>query len=96
MDDEDTSLSWRSNFETYVEQIRVAANDLYQDLTWKDEIKNTYPNVDVKASIQAALTNYWKLESTWETMKRKRTGKKVRMKDWLKKGFHINKVYYPK
>lgn len=90
------SYSWRDDFNVYLSELNSTAKIMINDDEFILIQERFNTNVDIKLSIEKAVTNYWGTESGWE---KKKKDKKLISPDWkatLTNAISLNKVYKSK
>ena len=85
---------WRTDYSIYCNLVDEAVGTLLTDNEYKTQQEQLYINIDYKRTV-IACGNYWKMDTQWESYKRKKI-KTPNFISAIKKGFHINKIYKSK
>lgn len=65
-------VSWRTDIDIYKRELAQAVSDIKRDTAWLEKMERFYPNVDIVASIDKAVFEYWSQECGWRNKKQKR------------------------
>lgn len=88
--------SWRTDINLYKQDLNQAVAEIKQDRDWIMKMERFYPSVDIIASIDKCVYEYWSQEAGWQNKRRKRGET-----DWKKTftnalSMHFNRVYKSK
>ena len=92
MGEESDVKTWRTDFETYKQELWTWFDGITRDKAWISEQERFNPNLDILLSIEKSIKNFWGTEAGW---KNKKSRKSVDL-DWKQtfaKTLDINKVY---
>jgi hypothetical protein len=71
-------ISWRNDYETYKNDLRVAYGEIINDSDWIKLQERLNPGVDIKLTIEKACINFWSTEAGWKHKK----NSKAKTLDW--------------
>lgn len=88
---------WKTDFQFYLSELRVAYNQLIRDPVWIAEKQKYYPGLNIQLSLEKACVEYWATEAGWKNKKASRT-KIIDWKATLTNALSLksNKVYESK
>ena len=75
---EKPEISWRNDYETYKNDLRVAYGEIINDSDWIQLQERLNPGVDIKLTIEKACINFWSTEAGWKHKK----NSKAKTLDW--------------
>ncbi len=75
---EDNSLSWKTDYQIYLSELRQAYRLALGDKKWMEQRELYHPALDIELSLQKAMTDFWATELGW---KRKRSSRSASI-DW--------------
>ena len=89
--------NWKNDFDTYIEEMRTARKELFENTEWLEKQQSFNPGVDIKKSIDKSCVNYWATEAGWKNKKRKQ----IKTVDWKATFANAisspqNRVYLPR
>lgn len=87
--------NWRNDFTTYLFDLSQTYNKLILDPDYIQQQEKFNPNVDIKLSLEKAVTNFWGTEAGWKH-KKKQKSKDIDWKATLTNAISLNKVWKPK
>lgn len=90
-------INWKNDFDTYIEEMRTARKELFENTEWLEKQQSFNPGVDIKKSIDKSCVNYWATEAGWKNKKRKQ----IKTVDWKATFANAisspqNRVYLPR
>ena len=90
-------INWKNDFDTYIEELRTARKELFENTEWLEKQQSFNPGVDIKKSIDKSCVNYWATEAGWKNKKRKQ----IKTVDWKATFANAisspqNRVYLPR
>lgn len=91
----DKPKTWRNDFDIYKSEMKETYNTLIYDSDFIKQQEKFHPNVDIKLSLEKAITNFWGTEAGWKYKKKQKT----QIIDWratLINAIDKHKVYKPK
>lgn len=88
-------LTWKDDFNIYVDELREAYNLLIRDKEFLDQQQKYHPNLNIKLTLEKACVNFWATEAGWTNKKKTKT-KTINWKTTLTNSLSQtqNKVYY--
>lgn len=86
---------WRTNFGVYKKELDLAFKTLSLDTNFIAEQERFNPNLDIKLSMEKAVTNFWGTEAGWKYKKKSKTND-LDWKRTLTNAIDMNKVYKQK
>lgn len=66
-------LTWRNDFQTYLQECREAWKRWVNDPQWMDERRKFNPGVDILLTLEKACKEFWATEAGWVHKKRQRS-----------------------
>jgi len=92
--EEQVKESWKTSFNIYTTELKNAHAELLADTGFITEQERLNPNLDVRLSIEKAVTNYWMTDEGWKNKKKSRV-KAINWKSTLTNALSIgaNKVW---
>ncbi len=91
----DNIYTWRNDFKIYLSSLKDESVNLLSDDGFLKTQERFYPNVDIRLSIEKAITNFWGTEAGWKHKKKSRS-KEIDWKSTLTNAINLNKVYKPR
>lgn len=93
----EVEINWKNDFDTYIEELRTARKELFENTEWLEKQQSFNPGVDIKKSIDKSCVNYWATEAGWKNKKRKQ----IKTVDWKATFANAisspqNRVYLPR
>lgn len=71
--EEAEELTWRNDYETYLQSCRDAWKRWVNDPKWMEERRKFNPGVDILLTLEKACKEFWATPAGWEHKKRKRS-----------------------
>lgn len=71
--EEATPLTWRDDFQVYVQSCRDAWVRWTNDDNWMTDRRKFNPGVDIKLTLEKACKEYWATEAAWKHKKRSKS-----------------------
>lgn len=89
-----TQPLWKTDFQIYLSELRVAYLELLNNREWMEEKKRYNPGIDIHLTLEKACKEYWATEAGW-THKKKSKTETIDWKTTLTNALSIksNKVY---
>lgn len=73
----DTNVSkektWRTDFETYLAELRTVYKSLLADKSWIAEMEKFNPGVDIKLTLEKACKTFWAVDAGWKHKRKTRS-----------------------
>ena len=88
----DKVKSWRDDFEIYKSELNKVYEELINNSEFIAEQEKFHSDIDIKLSLEKAVTNFWGKEAGWKHKKKDRTTE-IDWKATLAKAIDLNKVY---
>lgn len=88
-------VTWRNNFEKYKSELNTVYQNLILNNAYIQEQEKFHPNIDIKLSLEKAVTNYWATEAGWHHKKKSKSDD-INWKATLTNAIDLNKVYKPR
>lgn len=87
--------NWRTDFNIYLFDLKQIYEKLIIDQNYIEQQEKFNPNIDIKLSLEKAVTNFWGTEAGWK-YKKKQKAKEIDWKATLTNAISLNKVWKPK
>ncbi len=87
--------NWRTDFDVYLFDLKQIYENLIKDQNYIEQQEKFNPNIDIKLSLEKAVTNFWGIEAGWK-YKKKQKSKDIDWKATLTNAISLNKVWKPK
>jgi hypothetical protein len=87
--------NWRNDFDVYLLGLTKVYSTLVLDPDYIQQQEKFNPNIDIKLSLEKAVTNFWGTEAGWK-YKKKQKSKDIDWKATLTNAISLNKVWKPK
>lgn len=87
--------NWRNDFNIYLFDLKQIYEKLIIDQNYIEQQEKFNPNIDIKLSLEKAVTNFWGTEAGWK-YKKKQKSKEIDWKATLTNAISLNKVWKPK
>lgn len=71
--EDDKPKTWRTDFETYISELRTVYQDLIEDKNWICEQEKYHPKMDILTTLEKACKQYWSTEKAWKKRKRSKS-----------------------